>query len=298
MQAHIDVDVDPKHGFRDLVLWWLDRVHDRFVDPWQADGAGVCTGWACSRDIANGKGEDDDPRARDKLTSALDGELEGVSFSAHRRDGGEPFLVQLRCHALPDEPSRLELRLDVYHPVAGASPADTDALEAVLLDLVHEFLVAWRPSFIGVSDDFARNSLPLEAAQNLNSHVARLSESHLRGYCWITYCPSRFLRDLPDLDTSEAFVRCEKMPDGVLLQATEHLRDFSGRRVREVRDALAPVLRDRPALPPRQPGAWMRTRHLRIAWDDGQDGPVAPPTTREERRAHTARLLAEGRMGE
>ena len=88
--------------------------------------------------------------------------------------------------------------------------------------------------------------------------------------------------------------RIDAMPDGVLLQATEHLRDFGGPRVRAVRDALAPVLRDRPALPPRQPGAWLRERHLRIAWDDGQDGPVAPPPTRQERRALTAEWRAEG----
>ncbi|MGH3348889.1 MAG: hypothetical protein ACRDO4_18065 [Nocardioides sp.] len=287
LQAHIDIDLDPEHGLRALVLWWLDRVHDRFVDRWREDG-GVRTGWSCASDVAHVEGEDDDPNARDRLGSALDGALESVSFSAHRRNVGEPLLVELKCHALLDEPSCLELRLDVHHSAAGGSPADTDALEAEVLDLVHEFLGAWRPSFVGLSDDFEPASFSLDAAQNLNGHVARLDKQHLRGYCWVTYCPSAFLSALPDLKASDAFVRIDTKPDGVLLQATEHLRHFSGPRVRTVRNVLAPVLRDRPTLPPRQLGAWMNKRHLRIAWDDGQDGPVAPPPTREERRALSA----------
>ena len=232
-------------------------------------------------DIAHVEGEDDDPKARDKLTSALNGELESVSFSAHRRDAGEPFLVQLECHALLDEPSCLELRLDLYHSVAGASSVDTDALEADVLDLVREFIGAWRPSFVGLSDDFGPASFSLDAAQNLNGRVARLDEQHLRGYCWITYCPSRFLGTLPDLNASDAFV-----PD----RRHAGWRPVAGDRAptgfrRETGPGGARRLgaspRDRPALPPRQPGAWMRERHLRIAWDDGQDGPVAPPATRQ-----------------
>jgi hypothetical protein len=99
----------------------------------------------------------------------------------------------------------------------------------------------------------------------------------------VTYCPDRFQESLPDLASGTgAFMETTRFPDGVLLQATEHLRDFAGEPVRAVRDALTPALRPRAAKQPRQAGPRMRKRHLRIAWDDGSNGPLAHRPTRAE----------------
>jgi hypothetical protein len=69
---------------------------------------------------------------------------------------------------------------------------------------------------------------------------------------------------------SGAFWAFAQLRRGVLLQATERLADYVADRVRAVKEALWPILYQAETNFPRLPG---ETTGLRIAWDNGDNGP-------------------------
>ena len=77
--------------------------------------------------------------------------------------------------------------------------------------------------------------------------------TRLRGYSWVTVVAAELagrLGGAEALRASGAFYEVSELRDGVLwLRATPTINDFTGKRVRRVFDALAPVLL--PGLAPR-----------------------------------------------
>jgi hypothetical protein len=208
-----------------------------------------------------------------------------VVYGTHGSGRRSVGFVKLRCSTLGGESTKAQVQVEL-RLVKTATPADVAQVEATMLALVRGFLGRWRPLFVGVSDDFDRGKLAMDRAQGVKSRVARQeSDRLLRGYSWVTYCPAHLadaLGGAEALEASGVFWHVTSTPGGVLLQASEHLRDYAGEMVREVWAVLFPVLRDRPATKSPWPGERLRQRHLRIAWEDGTSGPLGPRVTREE----------------
>ena len=288
LQVHVDIDCATPARYREVALWWLDSLHERFVDQ-----PGFDVHWARRLESRWGYAPEGRPIVVGEYDQGARRRFEEVLGPGHGHfvvngthgGGRRPVgFVDLKCSTLGGEPTKAEVHVELGL-IKTATPADVNGVEAIVVGLVRGFLDRWRPLFVGVSDDFEQERPALDMAQKLNSRVARLdSGTYLRGYCWVTYCPNHLRTSLPDLgeDEGDAFTLVTELPDGVLLQATEHLRDFYGDRVRAVRQVLSPVLRERPTVHPKPPGARLEKRHLRIAWDDGTNGPFAPRASREE----------------
>lgn len=282
-QIHVDIDTASQEEYGELTGWWLDSLLASFVGK-----AGFDTdwdprlngGWGYYHDSGPTLAGDYGPDVRRRFSEVLLAGPGDASFDVYGTDqtGAAYVWVKLRCWTLPREPTKAQ----VWAEVALSSEAaveEVDQVESMVVELLMRSLLRWEPLFAGISDDFTSNSVALDKAQKVNGHVARReSGTFLRSYSWVTYCPRQLLESLPEsLEGSGAFGELTELPSGVLLRATEHLRDFEGSAVRAVRDALAPLLRPKSAR-----RVHLATRHLRVAWDDGTNGPFAPPPTAEE----------------
>ncbi|WP_167735928.1 hypothetical protein [Nocardioides sp. 503] len=132
--------------------------------------------------------------------------------------------------------------------------------------------VVW---FANVTDDnpSAAGDTALDSALGQNSR--RPTPRLLPGYSWVTFLTPQVLEVLGGVESVEAsgvFVSVEPVGGGALVRATERLQDFAGPVVRRVRDAVAAVLPEGRAVEPE--GFPSSTTGLRIAWDNGVDGPV------------------------
>lgn len=290
LQVHVDIDCATPAAYREVTLWWLDSLHEVFVDQpgFDLDWARrLESGWGYAPDgrpIVTGEY---DEGARRRFQEVLEpGHGHFVVYGTHGGGRRPVGFVKLKCSTLGGEPTKAQVRVELGL-IKTATPADVEQVEAILLALVRGFLNRWRPLFVGVSDDFeGHGKVPTDRAQGVKSRVARQeSDRVLRCYSWVTYCPAHLadaLGGAEALEASGVFWNVVSMPGGVLLQASEHLRDYAGEVVREVWDVLSPVLRDKPATKSPWPGERLRQRHLRVAWEDGTSGPLGPRVTREE----------------
>jgi hypothetical protein len=290
LQVHVDIDCDSGEEFRGVVNWWLAALValSPVVEATsRLDQTRLGGDWGYRQQAGPIQVGEYRPGARQDFDANLAQGFGGGHFNIYglHQAGGPVRGLEVNCWCLSGDERKVQLLAEVKLSES-AIPAEVDAVERELRDALQRFVHQARPWYAGMSDDFNRNSVPSDLAQAVNNAVARKESSRvLRGYSWVTYSPAHLadaLGGAEALETSGVFWSVATMPGGVLLQATEHLRDYAGEVVRRVQQVLSPVLRDNPATKPPWPGMQLRQRHLRVAWDDGTSGPLGPRVTREE----------------
>jgi hypothetical protein len=268
------VDVDCAPGdFQRHAEWWLRDGFEMAVRGFSGAGRHVdpryTWGFTLGGDSESHSGRPDS-NAIDRLVEMAETPL---SFDIHAIlvdvPGCDSLKVSLEIYPLIDELKELE----VYLQISGAHPEwNRTAAAEFLWSVAKRYAETFEPDFMGISDDMTSLEVALDSAHNLNSHVARKGSSqYLRSYAWVTYVPERMVQELGgvvQIGSASLFERIESLPHGVMLRATEHLDDYHGDIVRGVRNILRPVLRDLPTK------FHPRKTHLRIAWDDGRNGPI------------------------
>jgi hypothetical protein len=116
------------------------------------------------------------------------------------------------------------------------------------VEFFHAVLDPADPAFGYVTDDHRSprfTSLDL-VLRRTSLHSLRGSRARLRGYAWVTVCPSQLaerLGGVERLSASGAFTRVEPLrAGGVLLQASDTIAGYDEQAMRRVFRVLAPVL--------------------------------------------------------
>lgn len=278
LTIHADIDCSMEQ-YTELCSWWSEQMRSMLTELHGSDWReSLSLGWAHHRDDLPTLGRDADPHAFEEFARFGEGGWGSntVSASLYAPPYGS---IRLGVSSLPSLPEKVELSYTVTVP-----HSRRDTIGGTLTAAAERFTRSWSPLYLGISDDSSTTSVALDKAQNVNSHVARLdSSTYLRSYSWVTCVPELLLSRLGTMQSmaeSGAFFRVSTTPGGLIVQATEHFSDYYGARVRAVRDALEPVLRQRPTkYHPRKAG-------LRIAWDDGRNGPLPADDSWRRRTAH------------
>jgi hypothetical protein len=146
--------------------------------------------------------------------------------------------------------------------------------ESLMLGLAADTVAKFRPAFLHLTDDMSitgRTALELALPRSVT-----VTPGDLRSYSWVTLLSNAQIERCggPDtLQASRAFHALLPTNNGYLAQATKHLSAYVGTRIRQVRDALRPVLPTRPLLGGNTDGQ-------RLAWDDCSTGPTETPPGR------------------
>lgn len=146
-------------------------------------------------------------------------------------------------------------------------------VERAALSIATEVDGVVSPKFLILTDDLLSGVPALDRAQGRASGTRSVEPGQLRSYAWTTRLSASQIAAVGGWERLEAegtFVSVHRCRDGAgLLLATEHLRDYVGPRVAEVRATLANII----------PTGEMKFRFdgFRLAWDDGTAGPFVPP---------------------
>lgn len=156
---------------------------------------------------------------------------------------------------------------------ATAPTVQAPSVERAMVRLAADAVAELNPVFLQLTDDVNHNGpAALDAAQGRGPSYRRVEPGQLRSYAWVTHLTDVQVATcggVEGLMASGAFHTVVDVSQGVLCQATERFADYVGSRVRKVREALGPVL---PAVP-----MIHANPDVRLAWDDGSDGPMKPP---------------------
>ncbi|HET7691195.1 MAG TPA: hypothetical protein VFK41_12475 [Nocardioidaceae bacterium] len=284
-QVHVDLSCSDDAAFGDAVDWWLTKSLDIVSTAWGRPVVDAREAWFSFAFLLD-RGTEHEARGHAEVLSALKASLNqslgDLSFSLEMEASSEaPVVVTLTAGGYEGEPELTDLDI-TFHPTRYCTPTIADELEDQLEQLLLQLPANQDITFVNVTDDNQRpGSTALDLAMKRGQYPARQSSrTVLRSYSWMLYLHQDMLARLggvKELRQTNAFWRVTPTSQGAVLRATAHLADYQGARVRAVRDALQPVL---PIGPARNPT--LRTRHLRIAWDEGHDGPFDHPPTRDE----------------
>lgn len=267
--AHLDVNC-AEDDFSELARWWAPKVNSLLVllAP-SVDESRPVWSWGHYREGSPTLTKDGDPAAQHAFVeNAIHGHGSNTLDMGVLLTPREPLHIQLDLWTPPTQPRYAQIQLAVS--CGEGMVAD---VEKNLVELISEFVGTWPDTLFGcISDDATHQALAFDRASRTNGIRARTESSKwLRGYAWATYIREDLVRALGGtqvLIDSGAFFRVEPLANGALAIATTDLESFSGGAVRRVRDTLEPVLPQRPTKFHR------RKSHLRIAWDDGRNGPL------------------------
>jgi len=276
LQLHADVTLASDEEYADFTGWWIRRARDANVESSDLDAAEFAQVpldvAASSRNNAPLDVERPLEEALERVRPILSGG-EGGLTAGWGTVGMSQSSLRVSVNINTDITRTFFTTADLQ--IWFGANVDDDLVEKAehaVIDMLSDVVTSWDVSFANVADDSSIGSLALEIATRGHRDPEELAGKQLRSYSWVTYlCPEFVARlsGVPALAETGAFWRVDRLADGVLVQATEHLADYAGDRVVAVRDALLPVLHEGELSNPRRP----LTSGLRIAWENGLTGP-------------------------
>ncbi|WP_132287055.1 hypothetical protein [Kribbella sp. VKM Ac-2568] len=277
IKAHVDVNVGDDAKFEELARWWLDEPRSRLFSDllrrveegkeWMLATVGRVPPLARAASTIDLSGSN-----FEKLLASLRSRGERATWLVDDLSleiaCGDCTSARVEIEVFDEAPEWVEFEITASYRVADDAAIPIEGQQG-LVELVAEFCHNAAPSFGNIASDNSGSLTALEALLRRQRRDALAqSEAVLRGYSWVTVCPSALVKRLGGssaLEASGAFVEVRSLRSGALLKATETFEEYDDEAVMRVFKSLAPVL---PVGVPHKPPAPSTRRRIRLVYED------------------------------